>query len=151
MPDEPWGPGGFPTTDWSLVDHAGDEGDVRRRGALDELLRRYYAALRAHLVIARRIDPHAADALLQSFIADKVLERNLIGAAEPAKGRFRGLLVAALDNYAANELRHRGTRKRAADRAVSLDPTDQNRWIIAKGVPPDRAFDNQEVMKTIRG
>jgi len=140
MPDEPLTPGVFPTTDWSLVGHAGDELDGRRRAALDELLRRYWPALKAHLVIARRIDPHDADDLLQSFIADKVLERNLVGVAEPAKGRFRGLLVAALDHYAANELRRRSSRKRAAERAVSLEAHDQDcRW--AAVAPPDQVFD----------
>lgn len=140
MPDEPTNPGAFPTTDWSLVGHAGDDLDGRRRAALNELLRRYWPALKAHLVIARRIDPHDADDLLQGFIADKVLERNLVGAAEPAKGRFRGLLLAALDHYSANELRRRSARKRTADRAVPLDANDQDCRCAASMVP-DQVFD----------
>jgi len=110
--------------------------------ALDQLLRRYWPALKAHLVVARRIDPHEADDLLQGFIADRVLEHQLVAAAEPARGRFRGLLVAGLDHYVANEMRRRGSRKRIAERAVPLDPREQDRW-AAGDVAPERVFDVQ--------
>ena len=38
--------------------------------------------------------------LLQGFIADKILERNLLALADPQKGnKFRSFLLTVLDNY----------------------------------------------------
>ncbi len=121
------GAGRFPTTDWSLVGHAGDKDDSHQRIALGELLQRYWPALKAHLVIAKRIHPHDAEDLVQGFIETKVLRRNLVGIAEQTRGKFRGLLVTALDNYAANQLRQRTARKRSADCAMAVDPREQDR------------------------
>ena len=142
MPDEPSGHGFFPSTDWSLVGHAGHQSDRQRPLALDELLRQYWPALRAHLVNARRMDPNESDDLLQGFIADKVLEQNLVGRAEPGRGRFRGLLISALDNYVANVWRRRGTHKRTVERAVPLEPQDQDRRLTSQ-LAPDDTFDVQ--------
>src|SRR5881394_3079150 len=105
----------FPTTRWSLVARAcggggGDGGDGLavdhevRREALATILHRYLPALRAHL-LAKSIAPDRADDLLQAFVADKVIERNLLARADRARGRFRGFLAAALNNYCANQLR----------------------------------------------
>jgi len=130
----------FPTTDWSLVGHAGGESDNRRREALNRLLARYRPALVAHLVFAKQIPPHDADDLVQGFVENKILYRNLVGAADRGRGRFRRLLVTALENYVANELRRDSAKKRAADHARPVDPLVQDRWSAAD-VPPDQAFD----------
>ena len=61
----------FPATHWSLVRRAGSAGDESQ--ALDELLRIYLPALKAHLVGRKRIAPDRAEDLLQGFILSKVL------------------------------------------------------------------------------
>src|SRR5688500_10162288 len=110
---------------------AGDDG--QRREALGVLLTRYLPALRAHL-LRRRIAPDRADDLLQSFVADKVIGSDLLAAADRQRGRFRALLVTALNNYAANQLRHdRAERRAPKDGAVvSLDPS-----LHQESCPPD--------------
>lgn len=110
----------FPTTHWSLIGRA-TEGTELAREMLDDLLRMYLPALRAHLVVKKRIDAHQADDLLQGFIEKKVLERNLLSAADPDRGKFRTLLATSLDRYVASQWERRGAKKRAADRAGSLD------------------------------
>jgi len=111
----------FPSTHWSLIGRACDGQDTMQRDALNQLLTRYWPALKTHLVVKKRIDPNEADDLVQGFIENKILERDLISAADSGRGRFRNLLATALDNYVANQMRSRGAAKREADRAVSLD------------------------------
>jgi RNA polymerase sigma-70 factor (ECF subfamily) len=107
----------FPTTRWSLIALAGGmagsgaegpdedvDNEGARRHALGVILRRYLPALRAHL-LAKHIPADRADDLLQAFVADKVIERNLLARADRARGRFRWFLAAALNNYCANQLR----------------------------------------------
>jgi hypothetical protein len=58
----------FPTTHWSLVDLARAGRGTLQRNALDQLLTRYWPALKAHLVVKKRIDPDEAEDLVQGFI-----------------------------------------------------------------------------------
>ncbi len=108
--------GRFEQTHWSLIAtlQNGDAGTVR--AALGELLRAYYPPLRAHLVLGKRIRPDLVDDLLQGFVADRVLEKELLGQADPSKGRFRSLLVRSLDNYVRDRFRREGARRRAEER-----------------------------------
>ncbi|QEF98638.1 hypothetical protein Mal15_26930 [Stieleria maiorica] len=110
----------FPTTNWSIVRHAGDRDDVEQSAALQELLTRYWSALKVHLVKSRQVQSSDADDLVQGFIEYKILERDLLAVAEPSRGRFRSLLIHSLDNYAKNELAKRRAKKRAADYAFPI-------------------------------
>ncbi len=130
----------FPTTHWSLVDLAGAGQGTIERDALDRLLTRYWPALKAHLVIKKRIDPNEAEDLVQGFIENKVLERDLISTAESGRGRLRSLLATALDNYVANQMRQRSAAKRGADRAASLDQEAYEHCAATTDAPHD-AFD----------
>jgi len=130
----------FPSTHWSLIGRACNGQDAGRRDALNQLLTRYWPALKAHLVEKKRIDPNEADDLVQGFIQSKVLQRDLVGTADSARGRFRSLLATALDNYVANELRRRGAAKREAERAVSLDQEAYEQMAGTKAAAHD-AFD----------
>jgi len=137
--DSPGNHGYFPTTHWSLVGRASLEGDQVRRAALNELLNRYWPALKAHLVVNRRIDPNLADDFVQGFIENKILERHLVETADPARGKFRNLLMTALDNYVANQFQGRKAAKRLPDRAISMEAA------VGQGasptVTPDQVFD----------
>jgi hypothetical protein len=60
--------------------------------------------------------------VLQGFVADKVLDRDLLAAADKVRGRFRAFLVTALDNYAANQFRHESAgRRNPAGKLMTLD------------------------------
>lgn len=121
----------FPSTQWSLVLCAGHASDTERRRALDALLRRYLPALRAHLLIAKVARPEQVDDLLQGFIADKVVERDLIAKVRREKGKFRTFVAVALDRYVVTQLRRdRSTVRRPAGAALvpleddeSVDPS----------------------------
>ena len=105
----------FPTTQWSLVERAGQT--VSGNPALEELLRRYLPALRAHLCHVKRMNEDEAENLLQSFILDKVIQQKLIARADRQKGRFRTFLLTVLDNYVRTAHRRAQSASRRADAA----------------------------------
>ena len=67
--------GPFPVTQWSLVDRARRKDGSGFHEALTVLLRRYLPALRAHLVIEKRMPLQRAEDLLQGFVTDKIIEQ----------------------------------------------------------------------------
>jgi RNA polymerase sigma-70 factor (ECF subfamily) len=111
----------FPTTHWSLVGQAGADDPALKRKALGELLTRYLPAIRAYLVVKRRLTPDQADDLFQGFVSSKVLEHDLIAGADRRKGKFRTWLLTALDRYLVSEWRQRTAAKRGGGGVVSLD------------------------------
>lgn len=102
----------FPTTQWTGVRHAG-QGGADGAEALARLLPKYLRPLQAHLVLQRKIPPDRAEDLLQSFVAEKVLERNLVGGAVRERGRFRTFLLVALDRFVSNQFRNERCAKRS--------------------------------------
>jgi RNA polymerase sigma-70 factor (ECF subfamily) len=99
---------------------AGQEGQGRQ-AALSELLTRYLPAMKAHLVRRKGISPDSCDDLLQAFVADKVLEQQLIGRAACEKGKFRTFLLTALERYVLNRIRHDKAKKRCPAGKKELD------------------------------
>jgi len=117
----------FPQTHWSLIRRAGADGDGRRE-ALATLLSRYEPALRSYLRAVRKLPPDQADDLLQAFIAEQLLEYNLIARADQTRGRFRTLLLTSLQHFAASRYRHdqrRATGALPPDAAASAGPSPQ--------------------------
>ncbi len=108
-------PRDLPQTRWSLIARAAEED----RDALGALLRLYIPALRSYLVFGKGIQPHDADDIVQSFLVQKVLSRPLIASARQDRGRFRSLVLSALDNFCIDWWR-RGKQRVERD-AVPLD------------------------------
>jgi RNA polymerase sigma-70 factor (ECF subfamily) len=142
----------FNTTEWSLVLAAGD-GAVSARGreALGELCRRYWFPLYAY--IRRRVaNVHDAQDLTQSFIL-RLLEKNVVAHADPARGRFRSFLMTAAANFLANERERQCAAKRGggvvpfsldwetAERQYSLEPLDNR--------TPERVFERQWAIRVL--
>ena len=112
----------FPATPWSLVARASRAGGDDRRESLGLLLQRYLPALRTHLVVARQVGAERADDLLQGFVADKVVEQDLIAAAERERGKFRSFLRVALNRYVVDQRRREhAARRHAPGEQVPLD------------------------------
>jgi DNA-directed RNA polymerase specialized sigma24 family protein len=109
------GPDSFPTTNWTVVREAGAEPSLGRRPALGELLRRYWPALWAHLVYRKHVPPDQAEDLIQGFIEKKILQNNLVQIANPERGKFRTILLTALDRYVIDCRRKKSSLRSAAD------------------------------------
>ena len=130
-------PGGnsrFDSTQWSLVTAAQHRSSPEGRQAFAALCEKYWYPLYAH---ARRmeLDVHTAKDLTQGFF-ERVIERNYIADADPARGRFRTFLLTSFTNFIANEWDKSRTVKRGGDRVhltlefeqgerrYSLEPAD---------------------------
>jgi RNA polymerase sigma-70 factor (ECF subfamily) len=124
MSDQPEGFEPFPVTPWSLVARAGQDSSGAVRDALATLLARYLPALRAHLVLHRRLPADLADDLLQSFISHKVLEQRLIARSDRTRGRFRSFLLTALDHFVIDQIRSHKARGGAPLQLGELEDLD---------------------------
>src|SRR3954447_9610556 len=131
-----WQP--FPETSWSEVERAGAEGAAGARDALGRLLIRYMPALRARLVIEKRIQPDRAGDLLHGFISDRVVEQHLVARADRSRGRFRTFLLTALDRYVVDQHRAASAGKRnpaGGGAVISLDGLDERQHPQAAANP----------------
>jgi RNA polymerase sigma factor (sigma-70 family) len=123
--DAPY-PGAFQSTRWSLVARAAGPPASDARAALDDLCRAYWYPLYAFLRRRGR-SPEDAEDLVQGFLAE-LIEKGRLARADPARGRFRTFLLAALDHHAAHEREKAHARKRGGGRAiVSLDVAEGER------------------------
>jgi RNA polymerase sigma-70 factor (ECF subfamily) len=118
---EPAGRRHFVTTRWSVVLAAGtDLSSSGAREALTTLCETYWYPLYAFLR-SRGYPAEDAQDLTQAFFA-RLLEKDTIGHADPARGRFRSFLLAALKNFAANEHDRGFAKKRGGgSQIVSLE------------------------------
>jgi RNA polymerase sigma-70 factor (ECF subfamily) len=135
----------FARTRWSLVVAAGEGESPQARAALATLCETYWLPLYA---FARRTgaSPPDAEDLVQGFFAS-LLERNDVGRADPARGRFRTYLIASFRHHAS----HVRDRARAAKRGggrppVSIDGSEgERRYALEPSDErtPERIYERQ--------
>lgn len=118
-------PSQFPTTRWSLIARASRESPVGSREEMGELLARYWRPMLVHLRY-KGLSQESAEDVLQDFMVE-LLDQDLLSVADPQKGRFRSLLLTALDRFLISRLRHQNAAKRSPGSLASLDAaeTDQ--------------------------
>src|SRR6516165_1206970 len=115
-------PGAFVTTRWSLILSGADSrnGDREIRQALAELCKIYWRPI--FFFIARRgYSPQDAEDLTQDFFVH-ILRGNWLQKADPARGRFRSLLLKSLQNFLNDAVDRSRARKRGGD--VNFVPWD---------------------------
>lgn len=129
----------FQTTSWTLIARA-----PHSRTDLEQLLRTYWSPIYAYLRRAGHSTHDAAD-LTQQFLATVVLERDLVGRADPSRGRFRSFLLTALRHFLIDE--HRRKQRDTAEIMKALPPRDPERMRLAEpeedAPEPLAAFDRQ--------
>ena len=135
----------FATTRWSIVLSAGQRASAESEQALAELCGRYWYPLYAYV---RRHVANAEDArdLTQEFFA-RLLEKNLLAHAHPARGRFRSFLLTVCRNFLVNAWQRGRAQKRGGDRPIlSLDYAGaESRYQREPADPwtPERLYDRQ--------
>jgi RNA polymerase sigma-70 factor (ECF subfamily) len=118
------GGGEFPPTAWSLVERLRDPADPRVREYLDRMARLYWRPVYAFVRAVWKRPVEDAQDLTQSFFVH-LLEGDLFSRADPGRGNFRRLLLAALRNFLANDARDAGALKRGGGvRIVPLEGED---------------------------
>lgn len=102
----------FPTTSWTLVLNAAQSA-TEAEDSLNRLIAIYWPALYAYLTRDRKLSEHDAKDVLQGFLADKVVQQELIGKADRKRGKFRRYLMVALDHYAISIHRRQQSKRRS--------------------------------------
>jgi RNA polymerase sigma-70 factor (ECF subfamily) len=133
----------FPTTHWSLVERAGGVSSPDAREALELLCRAYWFPIYA-FIRRRGADPEAARDLTQTYFT-RLLEKDLLGAADPQKGRFRAFLKTDCSYFLADQRDREWAQKRGGRHTIVpievLDAEDRYRREMADELTPERLFD----------
>jgi RNA polymerase sigma-70 factor (ECF subfamily) len=110
----------FTTTHWSVVLAAGHGSDPGAPEALERLCGLYWRPLYL-FVRSSGYDPETAKDLTQAFF-ERLLGRDSLKDADPARGRFRSFLLGALKHFLANEWdRSRAVKRGGRCRFVPLE------------------------------
>jgi RNA polymerase sigma-70 factor (ECF subfamily) len=124
---------------------AGQRSDSACDASLAALCERYWFPLYAY-VRRRGLDAHEAQDLTQDFFV-RLLEKNVLAAASPERGRFRGFLLASMKNFLANARDREHAEKRgggrkplsfdvaAGESKLTLEPADE--------LTPEKVFERQ--------
>lgn len=113
--------GRFRTTHWTVIQalHAGDE--ARTHQIISDLLRDYWKPVYCY-IRRKGYENDTSKDLTQGFFQEVVLGYELIQRADPTRGRFRTLMLTALDRYLANAHRRQNAKKRIPpDRLIPLE------------------------------
>ncbi len=113
--------GSFQATHWTAIERIGSGDDICSAALVADLLRNYWKPVYCYLR-HKGYDNEQAKDLTQGFFQEVVLGRELVQQANRKKGRFRTLLLRALDRYLVSAHRKDTARKRIPqDRLISLE------------------------------
>src|SRR5438309_3774075 len=122
MPETPKA-SGFPSTIWSVILAAGDQGDIRSGRALEQICSGYWRPIYLY-VRGRGHSREQAEDLTQGFFA-LLIEKNHLADFRQERGRFRSFLLAAVKHYLANQHDRASAAKRGGDQNhLTIDWSD---------------------------
>ena len=133
----------FPVTDWTRLQKLKPGNEQEQQVVLGELYVRYKAPILVFLA-RKGCPPGRQEDMVQDFFLYSI-EQRLFEKADPARGRFRNLILTALNHYAAKAYRHDMAGKRRPEAGwVSTDElqeVDGELKIPGGGATPEEAFD----------
>jgi DNA-directed RNA polymerase specialized sigma24 family protein len=122
--------GSFHTTHWTAIKAVRSADDSQAQALLGDLLKTYWKPVYCYLR-RRGFDNDQAKDLTQGFFQEVVLGRELVRSADPVKGRFRTLLLTALERYLTSE-----HRKQTAQKRLPKDGLIPLEWAQMAELPP---------------
>lgn len=131
----------FQTTRWSLVRQANGSVDDAAVQALAALCESYWYPVYAYIRRSGH-SAHDAEDLTQGFFA-RLLEKDTLAHADPAKGRLRNFLLTCVQNYLRNEHQRASAQRRRPQLLISFDAGwAEQRFAIepADALSPDRLY-----------
>jgi RNA polymerase sigma-70 factor (ECF subfamily) len=139
------GGSGFPTTHWSLVLSAGEGSLPNAKAALERLCRAYWYPLYAYVRRQGRSVEEAQD-LTQEFFA-RLLRKEYLRHADPARGRFRTFLLTALERFLINDWeKGRAAKRGEGQPVISWDQRETETRFLAEPADqstPEKAFEKR--------
>jgi len=137
-------------TDWSMIFRAVHGEEEPAAEAWDQLARRYWPAIYAYIRSSGR-DIHGASDLTQAFVCDVMVRRQLLESADPARGRFRTLLMKAVKNYLVEQHRYATRRKRMPKDGRLLELDREGAALpLPTNATPEAAFSAQWAATLVR-
>ncbi|MBI5722585.1 MAG: sigma-70 family RNA polymerase sigma factor [Planctomycetes bacterium] len=114
----------FKSTHWTQIFRYAQKDEAARRKMLDGMIGTYWRPVYCYLR-RRRYDNEQAKDLTQAFFQDIFLGKDLVALADKSKGRFRALLLTALNNYVRSVHRKQASARRSpAGPILTLDGID---------------------------
>jgi len=125
-------PGGFLSTQWSVILAARDHGSPGADEAMATLCAAYWRPLYAYVRRKGRSVEDAQD-LTQGFFSH-VLEKDYLRHVDPAFGKFRSFMLASFKNFLTNEWRRDSAAKRGgAANFLSVEDMNGAEQLYAAG------------------
>jgi DNA-directed RNA polymerase specialized sigma24 family protein len=122
--------GRFATTQWHMVKQATEAPDLERMEALNDLLRRYVPAMVEYIKRRFHFSVNEAEDLVQQFVADRVLLKNVLAKATQERGKFRTFLMVSIQHFTFDMLRReKSLKRRPLNGFVSMDDIDANVFV----------------------
>jgi RNA polymerase sigma-70 factor (ECF subfamily) len=111
----------FGVTHWTVIESIASKDDAGGRALVGDFLKNYWKPVYCYLRHKGHNSEKAKD-LTQAFFHEVVLGRELIQRADRSKGRFRTLLLRALDRYLVSVHRKETAQKRIPhNKLISLE------------------------------
>ena len=111
--------GRFPKTEWGLIEFARAEAPTGSREQMGRLLEMYRQPMYVHLR-SKGLGHEQSEDLIQEFMIE-ILDSSFLKLADPKRGKFRTLLLTALNRFAISKYRYDKAAKRSPGDLVSLD------------------------------
>ena len=110
----------FPTTHWTVINALKQVNHEDKESLFVDFVEQYTPAFRYHLIYGRGCTQEAdLDDLIQGFLSDKFVFKNILDYVHEDKGRLRDYLRRCLDNYVYEQ--HRSKSSAAWDKRVSWE------------------------------
>jgi RNA polymerase sigma-70 factor (ECF subfamily) len=131
----------FLTTEWTVIDQIRSGTDASSTALISDLLTKYWKPVYCFLR-RKGYDNEQAKDLTQGFFQEVVLGRSLAAHADRTRGRFRTLLLTALQQYLAGEHRRQSARKRSPlGDCIGIEQLDIDRMPAAPAnFSPEESF-----------
>jgi RNA polymerase sigma-70 factor (ECF subfamily) len=141
--------GPFPSTRWTLLRGAASPESPQYRACLEELAALYWRPVYGHFRRKWSKPPPEAEDLTQEFFA-ALCEKDFLAHVQPAGGRFRSYVMAALDNFVRLDYRSRSRQKRGGGAIpLSLGPDDDAPAVAGRS--PEDAFRREWTRSILAG
>lgn len=131
----------FHTTHWSIIYAVRTADEQRQSEIIGDLTMRYWQPVYCYLRRKGFRDSVAKD-MTQGFFCDIVIGRELVRQADQTKGRFRTLLLTALERYLVSVHRTSHRQKRRPEMGVKQLDSDTLSDLVAsqKEMKPEEVF-----------
>lgn len=129
--------GAFPTTHWTVINVLKRVDIEDKESLFIEFVEQYTPAFRLHLIYGRGCTQEAdLDDMIQGFLSDKFVFRNILEHVNQDKGRLRDYLRRCLDNYVYEH--HRSKTSSAWNNRISWEeqPVDPSIHALSESVCP---------------